>query len=69
MGHEESKDNETNKEQSKEEQKEKKIEIDPNIVIPAAPVYYRCGADDLKITPKAIGPENIAPIKKDDGDK
>ena len=73
MGQGQSKDNETTNEQPKEEQKEeqteKKIKIDPNMVIPAAPVYPRCGADDLKIIPKAIGPENIVPIKKDDNNK
>ena len=66
MGQGESKDNETNTEQPKEEQKEKKIKIDPNMVVPAAPVYHRCGADDLKIKPKVVGPENIVPIKKED---
>ena len=69
MGQGQSKDNETNNEQPKEEKEEKKIKIDPNMVIPAAPVYPRCGADDLKITPKVIGPENIIPIKKDDNNK
>ena len=69
MGQGQSKDNETNNEQPKEEQKEKKIEIDPDMVIPAAPVYHRCGADDLKIIPKVIGPGNIVPIKKNDTNK
>ena len=69
MGQGQSKDNETNNEQPKEEQEEKKIKIDPSQVIPAAPVYHRCGVDGLKIAPKTIGPENIAPIKKDDDNK
>ena len=69
MGQGQSKDNETNNEQPKEEQEEKKIKIDPSMVIPAAPVYHRCGADDLKIKPKVIGPENIVPIKNDDNNK
>ena len=69
MGQGQSKDNETKNEKPEEEQKEKKIEIPPDMVIPAAPVYHRCGADDLKIKPIVLGPENIVPINTNDTDK
>ena len=55
-------DKETNIEQSKEE---KKIEIDPNVEIPKAPEFHRCGADDLNIKPIEISPENIVPKKEE----
>ena len=53
---------EPNIEQSKEE---KKIEIDPNVVVPEAPEFPRCGADDLNIKPGVISPEKIGPKKEE----
>ena len=59
---EECNDKEPNIEQSKEE---KKIEIDPNVIIPEAHEFPRCGADDLKIKPLVISPENNVPKKEE----
>ncbi len=65
MGQDQPNDKETKTEQPKEE---KKIEIDPNLVIPAAPQYRRCGADDLKIKPLVIPHQNIIPNKQEKKD-
>ena len=62
IGQEQCNDKETNIKQSKEE---KKIEIDPNVVIPEAPEFPRCGTDDLNIKPIEISTENIVPKKEE----
>ena len=40
------------------ENKEKKIHIDPNLVLPA-PQFRRCGADNLNIRPVLLNPGPI----------
>ena len=48
---------------TKKENQEKKIEIEPDIIIPPAPVFHRCGADDLNIKPIPVSVDNIVPMK------
>ncbi len=48
---------------NKEGNKTEKIEIEPDVIIPAAPVLHRCGADDLNIKPIPLSADNIVPMK------
>ena len=55
-----------NKEPIKEE---KKIVIDPNIVLPPAPQFKRCGADNLNKKPVAININTNSDSKLQNKDK